>query len=43
MEGIDRRATVAAAKPERRLNDAELDQVAAAGGKSATSGNPVED
>jgi hypothetical protein len=37
------RATVALAEREHQLSDAELDQVAAAGGKTGASTNPVED
>jgi hypothetical protein len=36
-EGVERRATVAAAKPERTLNAAELDRVTAAGSKPGVS------
>ena len=39
----DRQATVTLAKSERALGEAELDQVAAAGGKVGSSANPVED
>jgi hypothetical protein len=36
-------ATVALAEREHQLSEAELDQVAAAGGKAGASTNPVED
>jgi hypothetical protein len=39
----DRKASFAPARSERALSEAELDQVAAAGGKVGSSANPVED
>jgi hypothetical protein len=39
----DHDAAVVLAKLERALTDSELDQVAAAGGKTGASSNPVED
>jgi hypothetical protein len=40
--GTDREAAVALAKSERALTDSELDQVAAAGGKTGASSNPID-
>ena len=42
-DGADREPAVARAKSERALSNSELDQVAAAGGKTGASTNPVED
>jgi hypothetical protein len=40
--GADREAAVALAKSERALDNSELDQVAAGGGKTGASSNPID-
>lgn len=39
----DRKTSFALARSEGALNEAQLEQVAAAGGKTGASTNPVED